>query len=78
MFEFIFDPVHGLPSELRNEFHRKYAWGEVPYYLHIWNIIYYIPPLTIIVVLTIKAVGFLKIKQGLISIFAIYYDDIKN
>ena len=42
------------------------------------NIIYYIPPLTIIVVLTIKAVGFSKIKQGLSSIFAIYYDDIKN
>ena len=34
MFEFIFDPVHGLPRELRNECHRKYARGEVPYYLH--------------------------------------------
>ena len=41
------------------------------------HIIYYIVPLTIIIVLAIKAVGFSKFRQTLSTIFVIHYGDIK-
>ena len=42
------------------------------------HIIYYIVPLTIIIVLAIKAVGFLKERQTLSTIFAMPYGNIKD
>ena len=42
------------------------------------HIIYYFSPLTIIIALTIKAIGFLKIRQTFSNIFAMYYGDIKD
>ena len=42
------------------------------------NIIYYILPLTIIIVLVIKAVHFSKVKQSLHNALAIHYGDIKD
>ena len=42
----------------------------------LWNIIYYILPLTIIIVLAIRAVGFSKVRQGLSNIFAMHCGDI--
>ena len=40
------------------------------------HIIYNIVPLTIIIVLAIKAVGFSKVRQTLSTKFAVYYGDI--
>ena len=42
------------------------------------HIIYYIPPLTIIIALAIKAVGFLKVRQTFSNIFAMYFGNIKD
>ena len=42
------------------------------------HIIYYIVPLTIIIVLAIKAVSFSKVRQTLSTIFSIHYGDIKD
>ena len=42
------------------------------------HIIYYIVPLTLIIVLAIKAIGFSKVRQTLSTIFAMHYDDIKD
>ena len=42
------------------------------------HIIYYFPPLTIIIALTIKAVGFLKVRQTFSNIFAMHYGDVKD
>ena len=39
------------------------------------HIIYYILPLTIIIALTIKAVGFLKVRKIFSNIFATHYGD---
>ena len=44
----------------------------------ITHIIYYIIPLTIIIVLAIKAVSFTNVKQTLSTIFAMHYGDIKD
>ena len=44
----------------------------------LWNIIYYILPFTIIIVLAVKAVGFSKARLGLRHIFATSYGDIKD
>ena len=41
-----------------------------------WNIIYYILPLTIVAVLAIKAVDSSKVRQGISNIFAMHYGDI--
>ena len=41
-------------------------------------IIYYIVSLTLVIVLTIKAVGFSKARQTLSTIFAMHYGDIKD
>ena len=40
--------------------------------------IYYIPPLTIVIALAIKAVGFSHIRRTFSNVFAIHYDDIKD
>ena len=40
--------------------------------------IYYIVPLTIIIVLAIKAVGFSKVRQTLSNKFTMHYGDIKD
>ena len=42
------------------------------------HIIYYIVPLTLIIVLAIKAVGFSKVRQTRCTIFAMHYGDIKD
>ena len=42
------------------------------------HIIYYIVPLTIIIVLAIKAVGFSKVRQTLCTKFAMHYGDMKD
>ena len=42
------------------------------------HIIYFIVPLTIIVVLAIKAVGFSKVRQTLSAIFTVHYGDVKD
>ena len=42
------------------------------------NIIYYIFPLIMIIVLAIKAVGFSKVRETLSDIFAMHYDDIED
>ena len=39
------------------------------------NIIYYILPLTIVIVLAIKPVGFSKVRQSLSNILVIHYGD---
>ena len=43
-----------------------------------WHIIHYILPLTIVIVLVIKGVGFSKLRQTLSNIFAMHYGDIEN
>ena len=40
--------------------------------------IYYIPPLTIVIALAIKAVGFSHIRRTFSNVFAMHYDDIKD
>ena len=42
------------------------------------HIISYIVPLTIIIILAVKAAGFLKVRQTLSTIFAMHYDGIKD
>ena len=41
------------------------------------HIIYYIVPLTVIIVSAIKAAGFLKVRQTLSTTFTMDYGDIK-
>ena len=41
------------------------------------HIIYHISPLTTIIVLAIKAVGFSKVRQTFSNVFAMHYGDIK-
>ena len=52
--------------------------GRFPHIYIRSHITYYIVPLTIIIVLTIKAVGFAKARQSLSTIFAMHYGDIKD
>ena len=42
------------------------------------NIIYYIFPLIMIIVLAIKAVGFSKVRETLSDIFAMHYGNIED
>ena len=43
------------------------------------DVIYYIPPLTVIIIaLAIKGVGFSKVRQTFSNIFGMYHDDIKD
>ena len=42
------------------------------------NIICYLFPLTVIIVLATKAVGFSKVRQSLSNLFAMHYGDIKT
>ena len=42
------------------------------------HIIYYIPSLTLVIALAIKAVGFSKDRQTFINIFAMHYGDNKD
>ena len=42
------------------------------------HIIHYIAPLSIIIVLAIKALGFSKVRQAISTKFAMHYGDIKN
>ena len=43
-----------------------------------WNVICHIVSLAIIIVLSIKAAGFSKVRQSLSNIFTMDYDDIKD
>ena len=52
--------------------------GRIPNIYILSHIICYIVPLTIIIVLTIRAVGFSKIKQTLSTKFVMHYGDIKD
>ena len=47
-------------------------------YIYILSHINYIIPLTIIIALAIKAVGFSKVRQTLSTKFAMHYGDIKD
>ena len=42
------------------------------------HIVFYIPPLTIIIPLAIKTEGFSKVRQTFSNIFAMHYGDIKD
>ena len=42
------------------------------------HIVCYIPPLTLIVVFAIKAVGLSRVRQAFSNIFAMYYGDINK
>ena len=61
MFEFIFDLFHDLARQwmnfIRNMHEAKFLTTTM-----LLNIIYYIFPLTIIIVLAIKAKGFSKVR----------------
>ena len=52
--------------------------GRVPNIYILSHIIYYIVPLTIIIVLAIKAVSFSKVRSSLSTKFAVRYGDIKD
>ena len=52
--------------------------GRFPNIYTLLHIIYHIVPLTIIIVLAIKAVGFSKVRQSLSTKFAMYYADIRD
>ena len=52
--------------------------GRFPNIYILSHIIYYIVPLTIIIVLAIKAVSFSKVRQSLSTKFAMRYGDIKD
>ena len=72
MFEFTFDLLHdmnaiGIMHEVR--FHNIYM---------LLNIIYYVLPLAIIIILEIKAVGFSQVRASLSNIFAMHYGNIKD
>ena len=49
-----------------------------PYIYILSHIINFIVPLTIIIALAIKAVGFSKVRQTLSTKFAMHYGDIKD
>ena len=52
--------------------------GRFPNIYILSHIIYYIVPLSIIIVLAIKALGFSKVRQVISTKFAMHYGDIKN
>ena len=52
--------------------------GRFPNIYILSHIIYYIVPLTIIIVLAIKSSRFSKVRQNLSTIFAMHYGDIKD
>ena len=52
--------------------------GRFPNIYTLPHVIYYIVPLTIIIVLAVKAVGFSKVRQTLSTKFAMHYCDIKD
>ena len=52
--------------------------GRFPNIYKLSHIIYYIVPLTLIIVLAIKAIGFSKIRQTLSTIFAMHYGDVND
>ena len=54
----------------------KHVWDEIPQHLH--TIMYYILPLTIMIVLAMKAVGFSKFGKILSNKFAMHYGDTKD
>ena len=53
-------------------------WDSPTFTSYLSHIIYYIVPLTIIIVVAIKAVGFSKVWQTQSTKFAMHYDDIKD
>ena len=64
-------------QELRYERRRKHELKL--HNIHILShIIYYIVPLSTIIVLTIKTVGFSKVRQTLTTKFARHYGDIED
>ena len=74
MFELICDPLRQLSMNAIENMHEV----RFPNIYILSHIIYYILPLTINIVLTIKAVGFSKVRQTLSNIFAMHYGDIKD
>ena len=56
----------------------KHAEVRFPNIYILSDIVCYIVPLTVIIVLAIKAVGFSKVRKTLSTIFAIHYGDIKD
>ena len=52
--------------------------NQIAYILHVNNNIYYILPLTMIIVLAVKGVSFSKVRKSLRNIFAMHYGNIKD
>ena len=78
MFEFISDLLYELARQLRCECHKNMYEVRFPNIYILSHIIYYIFPLTLIIVLAIKAIGFSKVRQTLSNMFAMHYGDIKD
>ena len=78
MFEFISDLLYDLARQLRYECHKNMYEVRFPNIYILSRIIYYIFPLTLIIILAIKAIGFSKVKQTLSNMFAMHYGDIKD
>ena len=68
MLEFLCDPLQGLNTI------GKMHEGRFPNIYILLYIIYYIFPLSIIIVLAIKALGFSKARQNLSNFFEMHYD----
>ena len=68
MLEFLCDPLQGINAI------GKMHEGRFPNIYILLYIIYYIFPLSIIIVLAIKALGFSKARQNLSNIFEMHYD----
>ena len=78
MFEFICDHLHGLARSSGMIAKENMHEGKFPNIYILSHIIYYIVPLTIIIILAIKAEGFSKVRQTINTKFAMYYGDIKD
>ena len=78
MFEFLCDHLHGLARNSGMIAKENMHEGRFLNSYILSLIIYYIVPVTIIIVLAIKAVGFSKVRQTLRTKFAMHYGDIKD
>ena len=77
-FEFICDPLHGLARNKGMNAKENMHEVRFPSIYILSHVIYYIVPLTTIIVLAIKAVGLSKIRQTLSTKLAMHYGDIKD
>ena len=71
-------PLYGVANGKGMNAIRNMHEVRVPNIYILFNIVYYVLPLTIIIIWTIKAVGFLKARQTHSNIFAMRYGNIKG